>query len=62
MYTSMESLYRDFLDSEQLDIIEVLENKNVREDKFTGMRRISPVQFLCDQELGMHGTNERIFK
>ena len=62
MVSIMESLYRDFLDSEQLDIIEVLENKNVREDKFTGMRRISPVQFLRDRELGMHGTNERIFK
>ena len=54
----MENLYRDCLCSEQ-DVNKVLENKNVERDNFIGMRRISPVQFLCDRELG---TNERIFK
>ena len=59
----MENFYRySLIDSEQLDVIEVLENKNVERNKFTGMRRILPVQFLRDRELGMHGTNERIFK
>jgi len=58
----MESLYRDSLDSEQLDVIEVLENKNVERDIFMDIRRISLVQFLCDRELGMHGPNKRIFK
>jgi len=47
---------------EQLDVIEVLVNERVERDEFTDMRRISPVQFLRDRELGMHGTNERIFR
>jgi len=63
----MESLHRDcYLSIEQLDVIEVLENKRrkqiLKRDKFLGTRRISPVQFLRDRELGMHGTNECIFK
>jgi len=58
----MESFYRNCcLSIEQLDVIEVLENKRrkqiLKRDKFLGMRRISPVQFLRDRELGMHGTN-----
>jgi len=58
--SNMESFYRySFIDSEQLDVIKVLENKRIERDKFTGMRRISPIQFLCDRELGMHETNER---
>jgi len=61
----MESLYRDCcLSIEQLGIIEVLENKRkyLERDKFLGMRQISPVQFLRDRQLGIYGTNKRIFK
>jgi len=41
------------------DIRSVLETENQPEESATELRLISPVQFLYDRELGIHGTNER---
>ena len=51
------------MDYGQHDIILVLQkHKDVQRDRIRNARRISPVQFLRDRELGIRGTNERIVR
>lgn len=44
------------------DIIDILKDEDLRGERFTGVQRISLAQFLCDRELGIRGTSERIVR